>query len=221
MDCYYPHPLISNHTERWKANQAWEYFELAKKDPLVIALYMFIYPSFRDDVLGVEDMPVLEDTLIDIWRTTMRHVIITCPNCKKKLKFQTAPKSFWCEHCHRAFDEKNKDIMTDIDFQQLKFVDKRLRELVVWLERNTGQTYTITSLYRIGDTGVHGQMPVRGVDLRCRNRQVGKEIENLINLNWKYDTSRPKKQCAFLHGTGTNCIYICKHTTTPSKSGFK
>ena len=50
-----------------------------------------------------------------------------------------------------------------IDISQLGFLDGRLREILVWLERDTGQEYTITSLYRPGDNGVHGQIPVRGV----------------------------------------------------------
>ena len=105
--------------------------------------------------------------------------------------------------------------MTNIDFGQLKFVDKKLRKLVAWLQETTGQTYTITSLYRIGDTGVHGQLPVRGVDLRCRNREIGKKIEQLINLVWIYDKHRPGKRCAFLHGTGANLhLHLQVHPKT-------
>ena len=105
--------------------------------------------------------------------------------------------------------------MPNIDIAQLEFIDPKLREMVAWLEKSTGFTFTITSLYRIGDTGVHGQLPVRGIDLRCRNKVVGHELEYLVNYFWLYDPTRPIKECAFLHGVGANLhLHLQVHPNT-------
>jgi hypothetical protein len=102
-----------------------------------------------------------------------------------------------------------------IDIGQLEFIDKTLRDILVWLERETGLEYTITSLYRIGDTGVHGTLPLRGADLRMRNSRVGKEIRRMINELWTYDPDRPVKRCAILHGVGGNLhLHVQVHPNT-------
>lgn len=102
-----------------------------------------------------------------------------------------------------------------IDIAQLVFIDKTLRGILVMVELETGLELTVTSLYRIDDSGVHGTLPVRGTDLRCRNKEVGKEIEKLINKKWMYDHKRPDKQCAVLHGTGHNLhLHVQVHPNT-------
>jgi hypothetical protein len=102
-----------------------------------------------------------------------------------------------------------------IDIAQLEFIEKSLREILFWTEIETGLEFTITSLYRIGDDGVHGQLPLRGTDLRIRCESVGKGIEKLINQKWRYDPSRPEKKCAFLHGEGANLhLHIQVHPNT-------
>lgn len=92
----------------------------------------------------------------------------------------------------------------EIDIKQLEFIDAKLREMALWLEEKTGLKFKITSLYRIGDTGVHGVLPLRGIDLRCRNKETGITLEALINKSWIYDSSRPEKKCCLLHGDGSN-----------------
>lgn len=105
-----------------------------------------------------------------------------------------------------------------IDINQLNFIDKRLRNLVLWLEKETGLEFTVTSLYRIKDKGVHGTLPLRAIDLRIRYKKIGKSIENLINDIWKYDPQRPKKMCAVLHGEGSNLhLHIQVHPLTKKK----
>ena len=79
-----------------------------------------------------------------------------------------------------------------IDIGQLEFIDVNLRRIVDDLEEQTGLEFTITSIYRIGDPGVHGSLPVRGVDLRMRHQIIGQEISFLINTRWQYDPSRPR-----------------------------
>ena len=60
----------------------------------------------------------------------------------------------------------------------------------------------ITDGLRPGDEGVHGTTPLRGVDLRCRDKLIGKHIETWVNMRWQYDPKRPKKQCCWCHDTG-------------------
>lgn len=73
----------------------------------------------------------------------------------------------------------------------------------------------ITSAYRPGDTGVHGQMPVRGLDLRCLNPKFGLEAEAWVNLRWRYDPARPKKQVALFHNVGRGLhLHIQVHPGT-------
>ena len=66
------------------------------------------------------------------------------------------------------------------DFAQYEFWHPKLRELAQWLEGATGIEFTLTSEYRIGDPSVHGQLPLRGIDIRCRHKGIGLVVENLI-----------------------------------------
>lgn len=105
-----------------------------------------------------------------------------------------------------------------IDIDQLRFVHRKLRDILVWLEELTGFEFTITSIYRIDDTGVHGQLPVRGIDLRCRSEEAGKVIRNLINNRWQYDPDRPHMECCILHGSGWNLhLHTQVHDNTRMK----
>lgn len=102
-----------------------------------------------------------------------------------------------------------------LDIAQLEFIDKKLRLMVVWLELETGLEFTSTSLYRIGGNGVHSVLPLRGLDLRMRNKHIGRNIESLINDNWEYDPSRPHKNICKLHGKGSNLhLHLQTHTNT-------
>ena len=104
-----------------------------------------------------------------------------------------------------------------IDIEQLEFVDKKLREILLSIEQQTGFELTITSLYRIGDHGVHGTLPLRGTDIRTRDKATGKSLEHLINRIWQYDPERPEKKCAILHGRGSNMhLHLQVHENTVS-----
>ena len=103
----------------------------------------------------------------------------------------------------------------NIDIAQLEFIELRLREIALWLKKATGFSFTITSLYRINDKGVHGKLPLRAIDLRMRNKQIGREIESLINNRWMYDDKRPALKCAVLHGKGMNLhLHLQTHPNT-------
>jgi len=73
-----------------------------------------------------------------------------------------------------------------------------LAEIVTELEAVAGPGL-YTSAYRPGDPGVHGQMPVRGIDRRCRNAAIGNAIKQWVNFKWEYDHERPDKECCIFH----------------------
>ena len=92
------------------------------------------------------------------------------------------------------------------------------RKLTAWVEKQTGLEFTITSIYRGDDDGVHGTLPVRGIDLRCRSLEIGISIEALINKFWIYDPKRPGKKCCFLHGHDSNLhFHLQVHPNTEFK----
>lgn len=60
----------------------------------------------------------------------------------------------------------------------------------------------ITSAYRKGDSGVHGTIPCRGIDIRSWVYDDPQKIIDDINAHWIYDDKRPEKKCAILHDSG-------------------
>jgi hypothetical protein len=101
------------------------------------------------------------------------------------------------------------------DIAQERFRHPILRELLLWLEEETGFEFTETSSFRIDDKGVHGSLPVRGEDLRCRNTAIGTVIQDFINDNWLYDPKRLVLNCCLLHGKGSNLhLHIQVHPNT-------
>lgn len=105
-----------------------------------------------------------------------------------------------------------------IDFSQLEFIDQKLRDILAFVEDISSQEQTITSLYRIGDNGVHGTLPLRGADLRCRDKEKGEVLEERVNFVFSYDPSRPNKRCAFLHGHGSNLhLHLQVHPNTAKR----
>jgi len=102
-----------------------------------------------------------------------------------------------------------------IDIENLNFISKSVRTILTELEQNTGLELTVTSLYRIGDNGVHGQLPLRGVDVRMRDEEIGKLVESQINETWFYDPNRPDLKCAVFHNVGRGIhLHIQAHPNT-------
>ncbi len=102
-----------------------------------------------------------------------------------------------------------------IDITNLDFIDLKLRRILIGLEAETGFQFTITSLYRINDTGVHGTLPLRGIDLRCHNPLFGVFVEEYINERWEYDADRPNMQVCIYHDAGSGNhlhIQVCDAT---------
>lgn len=98
---------------------------------------------------------------------------------------------------------------------QLEFIDKRLREMACELEVMTRLTFEVTSLYRIGDNGVHGQLPLRGIDFGCSNLDVGQVLVDFVNERWVYDERRHSMKCAMVHNVGSGLhIHLQVHPNT-------
>ena len=101
-----------------------------------------------------------------------------------------------------------------IDLAQLEFINPLLREITLAVEERFGEK-TITSLYRIGDKGVHGTLPLCGLDLRCPSQGHGQEVEKWVNANWIYDPSRPEKKCCIFHNVGNGWhLHLQVHSKT-------
>jgi len=88
----------------------------------------------------------------------------------------------------------------------LSFLDvplhNKLSDLILWLRNGVlSDLPVITSAYRAKDPGVHGQIPLRGLDLRSKGYNA-KQVVDMINDHWEYDSKRPEKQCAILHDIG-------------------
>ena len=68
--------------------------------------------------------------------------------------------------------------------------------------REAGLSGVVTSAYRPGDKGVHGTMPVRGLDARCQDPDRAKRVCAAVNERFAYDPERPEKKCAIFHDIG-------------------
>ena len=95
------------------------------------------------------------------------------------------------------------------DIEQMEFIHPIMRLLLEDIDLRFGEQ-TITSLFRIDDDGVHGTLPLRGVDLRSREVAEGLKMAGWINLYWKYDPTRPKYKVAKAHGNGSNFHIHCQ-----------
>jgi hypothetical protein len=106
----------------------------------------------------------------------------------------------------------------DIDYQNLEYIDRKLRSLMTWIEARYGIKFTITSQLRQNDPGVHGTLPLRGHDLRCWDTALGELICAQVNEHWEYDPERTHKVCAMYHDAGSGShIHLQVHPNTREK----
>ena len=110
----------------------------------------------------------------------------------------------------------------DLDVLELHSKLKEIAEYVkgkMWGDR-AEEISVITSAHREGDIGVHGTMPVRGLDLRCRSKQIAELIGREVNNLWTYDPERPEMMVCVVHGEGLNFhIHLQVHPNTVKKGG--
>ena len=71
-----------------------------------------------------------------------------------------------------------------------------LIEIFLWTCQQWPGQVVVTSGYRRGDTGVHGQNPFRGMDLRSREFENPKDVAFKINQEWNYG-KQPYQVCAY------------------------
>lgn len=93
-----------------------------------------------------------------------------------------------------------------------------LIDIVEWIYEKHSQDLVITSGFRKGDPGVHGQIPLRGTDLRSRIYSDPERLCRLVNDRWEYDGKRPEMKCASLHGEDVH-IHLKVHLRTSRREG--
>jgi hypothetical protein len=96
---------------------------------------------------------------------------------------------------------------------------KKLIYIISWLFDNLntkrGEKLVLTSGYRMNDSGVHGQIPCRGIDIRSRVFADPVALVQKINEVWIYDPARPGLMVAKLHDTGQGMhIHLQAHNNT-------
>ena len=125
------------------------------------------------------------------------------------------------------------DIMSAIGFKSLGVFGNmvevpwypQLTALVKWLLVRVHQDRTctnvfVTSAYRKDDKGVHGQIPLRGLDIRSTVFEDPEKLCEDINNHWEYDLDRPEKQCAIYHDIGKGFhIHLQVHPKTKYLGG--
>lgn len=93
-------------------------------------------------------------------------------------------------------------------------VHDKLKDILNFLDIKLGSV-TITSMHRPGDMGVHGTLPCRAADVRCRSVRVARAIAGLVNENFEYDHRRSKLKCALAHDAGTGMhVHLQVHENT-------
>ncbi len=89
-----------------------------------------------------------------------------------------------------------------------------LQELLIWFRKTFGEPI-ITSAFRKGETGVHGTIPLRAIDIRSYIYTNAQNVVDTLNQIWIYDSKRPKYKCAILHNTGKGLhIHLQVHHNT-------
>lgn len=93
-----------------------------------------------------------------------------------------------------------------------------LISLLIWVDI-TKKISMITSAFRPADNGVHGQVPLRGLDIRSRDYESPEWLVDYINEYWTYDPMRPKFKCAILHDIMGEHIHLQVCDNTQMKGG--
>lgn len=88
-------------------------------------------------------------------------------------------------------------------------LDDKLEAILVDLVRIFGPL-RITSAFRPGDEGVHGEEELRGIDLECPDKIIGMRIEGVMEKRWQYDWTRPGKKCVIWHDVGKGPHLHCQ-----------
>ena len=119
--------------------------------------------------------------------------------------------------------------MSEIGYKNLKVLRSLftvawhpiLIALFLWLTvRYSKGKIVLTSGFREGDAGVHGTMPLRGLDIRSTVFKNPQQICDDINKEWIYDDKRPDKKVAIYHNVGKGLhIHLQIHSNTKWNGG--
>ena len=82
-----------------------------------------------------------------------------------------------------------------------------LIELEWWWLREFGEA-VVTSAFRYGSKGVHGQNPLRGLDFRSWIYNNPEGMERYANSIFIYDPKRPQKKCVIWHSVRNKGIHF-------------
>jgi len=101
-----------------------------------------------------------------------------------------------------------------LDLYHLNFIDQRLKLVMNDIIGMLGTVY-ITSLYRPEDEGIHNTIPLRALDIRCRDGLIGGALEKAVNKKWIYDPQRPQMKVCWFHDSGRGIhLHIQVHSRT-------
>jgi len=90
-----------------------------------------------------------------------------------------------------------------IDYEQLDHYHPLLKQLMRDLEDWLWFEPTMTSEYRPGMGGVHDTIPLRAIDVRCKDDSVGFAAEKYLNERWIYDPQRHDMDVCMYHDAGS------------------
>lgn len=94
-----------------------------------------------------------------------------------------------------------------IDVAQVFFVNEVLKEILLWIEYESGLDLIITKF--------NGTVKFKGVELAMRHQSVAEMIVELVNSKWVYDYNRRALKCADVQGIGCALrVHIQVHNNT-------
>ncbi len=101
-----------------------------------------------------------------------------------------------------------------IDLRQLDHMDNMVVAIAEDIENHSGVEFTVSSLLRPGDKGVHGFG--RGIDLSCQDHRLGEAVQRYVNGRYVYDPARTTKMCCLYHKVdgGAWHIHLQSHPST-------
>lgn len=108
---------------------------------------------------------------------------------------------------------KSKKIFLDL---LLVAYDPVLISIIGYIDKKYGKV-VITSGFRKGDTGVHGTIACRGMDIRSHvyHSPKAEVICEDINSKWQYDPERKEKKVAMVHDVGVGIhLHLQVHPNT-------
>ncbi|MCP3940930.1 MAG: hypothetical protein GY710_05545 [Desulfobacteraceae bacterium] len=95
--------------------------------------------------------------------------------------------------------------------------DPMLVDIIVWVGVKFGIMITESFREKTHVNDLHGEEPVRAVDLRswCYPEDLAYKIRDEINEKWIYDPARPGKKVAIVHDVGKGIhFHVQTHPNT-------